>query len=191
MKIVTITLRVSVVFMLMCGVLYNLVVTGVSQAFMPFQANGSLIKNEQGELVGSKLIGQAFSDPGYFHSRISSIAYNGAGSGSSNYAPSSPDMLSRVKESMEQWKMENPQVPVEEVPADLLTNSGSGLDPHISPESARVQIPRIEKETGIAAGELTQMIERHTEGRELGFLGEPRVNVLELNLELQKVRAQS
>ncbi|WP_195574460.1 potassium-transporting ATPase subunit KdpC [Paenibacillus sp. 1001270B_150601_E10] len=191
MKIVTITLRVSLVFMLLCGVLYNLAVTGVSQAFMPFQANGSLIKNEQGELVGSKLIGQAFTDPGYFHGRISSIAYNGAGSGSPNYAPSSPDMLSRVKESMEQWKVENPQVPVEEVPVDLLTNSGSGLDPHISPESARVQIPRIEKETGITASDLTQMIERHTEGRELGFLGEPRVNVLELNLELQKVRAQS
>ncbi|MBR2568476.1 MAG: potassium-transporting ATPase subunit KdpC [Paenibacillus sp.] len=191
MKIITITLRVSIVFMLLCGVLYNLAVTGVSQAVMPFQANGSLIKNEQGELVGSKLIGQAFTDPGYFHGRISSIEYNGAGSGSPNYAPSNPDMLSRVKESMEQWKAENPQVPVEEVPMDLLANSGSGLDPHISPESARVQIPRIEKETGIAASELSHMIERHTEGREFGVVGEPRVNVLELNLELQQARAQS
>lgn len=191
MRIIMVTLRISVVFMLLLGVLYNLAVTGIAQAVMPYQANGSLIYNDKGELVGSKLIGQSFTDAAYFHGRISSIEYNGAGSGSPNYAPSNEAMLTRVQESMEQWKAENPQVPVEQVPHDLLSNSASGLDPHISPDSAKVQVPRIEKATGIAANELEAMIERHTEGRELGVFGEPRVNVLELNLELQKVRSQS
>ncbi|MGG3508977.1 potassium-transporting ATPase subunit KdpC [Paenibacillus lautus] len=182
-----IAVRTSLVFIVLCGVLYPLVTTGAAQLLMPKQAGGSLVTNSGGKVVGSELIGQNFTEPQYFHGRVSSIEYNGAGSGSNNYAPSNPDLIERTKASIESWKENNPDVPASKVPIDLVTNSGSGLDPHISPQAADIQIPRISKLTGIAEAELDQLVKEHTEGRDLGVFGEPRVNVLKLNLALAEL----
>lgn len=182
-----IALRMSLVFIVLCGVLYPLVTTGAAQLLMPKQAGGSLITDGDGNVVGSELIGQNFTEPQYFHGRVSSIEYNGAGSGSNNYAPSNPDLMERTKASIEAWKENNPDVPVSELPMDLVTNSGSGLDPHISLQAADIQVPRISKLTGIAEAELDQLVKDHTKGRDLGVFGEPRVNVLKLNLALQEL----
>ncbi|MEC0202204.1 potassium-transporting ATPase subunit KdpC [Paenibacillus lautus] len=182
-----IALRTSLVFIVLCGVLYPLVTTGAAQLLMPKQAGGSLITDGGGNVVGSELIGQNFTEPQYFHGRVSSIEYNGAGSGSNNYAPSNPDLIERTKASIEAWMENNPDVPVSEVPMDLVTNSGSGLDPHISPQAADIQIPRISKLTDVSEAELKLLMQEHTEGRDLGVFGEPRVNVLKLNLALQEL----
>lgn len=178
-------LRISFLFIVLCGLVYPLACTGLLQAMMPDRANGSLIRSSEGKVIGSELIGQKFDDPRYFQGRISSIDYDAGASGSNNYAPSSSDLLKRVKASMEAWKRENLEVPADQVPIALLTNSASGLDPHITPESARVQIPRISKLTGIPAEQLEQLVSKHTESRDLGIFGEPRVNVLRLNLDVQ------
>lgn len=180
-----IIVRLSLVFIMICGVVYPLATTAIAQVLMPSQANGSLITNKDGAVVGSALIGQQFNAPGLFHSRVSSIEYKAEASGSNNYAPSNPDMLKRVKDSIAQWQKDNPDVPVNRLPVDLITNSGSGLDPHISPEAAIAQIPRISKVTGIPAETLETLVNKHTEGRDLGVFGERRVNVLELNLDVQ------
>ncbi len=184
---VGIAVRTSFVFIVLCGLLYPLVTTGAAQLLMPKQANGSLIEDRSGNVVGSELIGQSFTDPKYFHGRLSSIEYDGAGSGSNNYAPSNPEMLERTKAEIEAWKKNNPGVPARELPIDLVTNSGSGLDPHITRKSAEVQIPRVSERTGIAEAELKRMVKEHTEGRDFGVFGEPRVNVLKLNLALQEL----
>ncbi|WP_042163970.1 potassium-transporting ATPase subunit KdpC [Paenibacillus gorillae] len=177
-------LRSSLVFIVLCGIIYPLVSTGAAQLLFPDQADGSLVKDGNGQIVGSALIGQPFKDPEYFQGRVSSIDYNAAGSGSNNYAPSNPALLDRTKASISQWKTENPDVPVEQLPIALITNSGSGLDPHITPQSAAVQIPRISKLTGLDEAELKLLVEANTEGRSLGLFGEIRVNVLKLNLQL-------
>jgi K+-transporting ATPase ATPase C chain len=182
---VVIAIRSSLVFIVLCGIIYPLACTGIAQLLMPHNANGSVIKDAAGAAIGSELIGQQFTDPKYFQGRISSIDYNAAGSGSNNYAPSNPDMLQRTQNSIEVWKKENPEVPISKLPIALITNSGSGLDPHITPDSAEVQIPRISRLTGMPAAELQQLVDKHTEGRDLGLFGEPRVNVLKLNLDLQ------
>lgn len=182
-----IALRASLVFIVLCGILYPLVTTGAAQLLMPDHANGSLIKDSDGKVVGSELIGQNFTNPKYFQSRVSSIEYNGAGSGSNNYAPSNPDLMERTKASIEAWKQNNPDVPVSELPIDLITNSGSGLDPHITPKSADVQIPRISKLTGVPEEELGKLVDQQTDSRDLGIFGEPRVNVLKLNLALSEL----
>jgi len=186
-SIISVAIRISLVFIILCGLVYPLLSTGLAQLLMPKQANGSLIKDANGTVIGSEVIGQMFKDQKYFQGRVSSIEYNAASSGSNNYAPSNPDMLKRTQESAAEWTKNNPDVPLSEVPIQLLTNSGSGLDPHISPKSAEVQIPRISKLTGISAGELEKIVESHTEGRDLGVFGEPRVNVLMLNIDLQKL----
>ncbi|OXM83703.1 potassium-transporting ATPase subunit KdpC [Paenibacillus rigui] len=179
-----IIIRMSLVFIVLCGIVYPLVCTGLAQALMPGRANGSLIQNSRGAIVGSELIGQKFTDPNYFQGRVSSIDYKAEASGSNNYAPSNPDMLKRTEESIEAWRKNNPDVPVSRLPIDLITNSGSGLDPHISPQSAIVQVPRISKLTGLPQAQLEQLVAVHTESRDLGVFGEPKVNVLELNLAL-------
>lgn len=184
---VWIAARAAIVFIVLCGIAYPLLCTGLAQLFFPHQANGSLIEDADGRTVGSALIGQSFADPIYFQGRVSSIDDNAKASGSNNYAPSNPDMIKRVQDSIEAWKLANPDVPVSKLPIDLITNSGSGLDPHISPESAAVQIPRISKLTGIAPDALRQLVDKHTQGRDLGLFGEPRVNVLELNIDLRKM----
>lgn len=180
-----IAVRAAIVFIVLCGIVYPLACTGLAQALMPGHANGSLIEDASGKSVGSELIGQTFTDPKYFQGRVSSIDNKAEASGSNNYAPSNPDMLKRTQDSIEAWRTANPDVPIGKLPIALMTNSGSGLDPHITPQSAEVQIPRISRLTGIAAADLEKLVDKHTEGRDLGLFGEPRVNVLKLNIDLQ------
>lgn len=180
-------IRITFTFLVLCGLVYPLIVTGIAQAVMKDNADGSLIYNNKNEVIGSKLIGQNFTDPRYFHGRVSSIEYKAEASGSNNYAPSNPDLEKRVEKSIEEWKKQNRAVPVTEVPIDLVTNSGSGLDPDISPQAASVQVDRISKLTKIPKETLDQLIKDQTEGAALGLFGENRVNVLKLNLELQKL----
>ncbi|UBR28418.1 K(+)-transporting ATPase subunit C [Bacillus sp. SD-4] len=180
-------IRITFTFLVLCGLVYPLIVTGIAQAVMKDNADGSLIYNDKNEVIGSKLIGQNFTDPRYFHGRVSSIEYKAEASGSNNYAPSNPDLEKRVEKSIEEWKKQNPSVPVTEVPIDLVTNSGSGLDPDMSPKAAYVQVERISKLTNIPKETLDQLIKDQTEGAVLGLFGETRVNVLKLNLELQKL----
>ncbi|MED2038080.1 K(+)-transporting ATPase subunit C [Bacillus wiedmannii] len=179
--------RITFTFLVLCGLVYPLIVTGIAQAVMKDNADGSLIYNDKNEVIGSTLIGQNFTDPRYFHGRVSSIEYKAEASGSNNYAPSNPDLEKRVEKSIEEWKKQNRAVPVTEVPMDLVTNSGSGLDPDISPQAASVQVERISKLTKIPKETLNQLIKDQTEGAALGLFGENRVNVLKLNLELQKL----
>ncbi|UVI28868.1 potassium-transporting ATPase subunit KdpC [Paenibacillus spongiae] len=181
-----VAVRASLVFIVLCGLVYPLVSTGAAQLLFPDQANGSVLEDRDGLVVGSELIGQPFTDPAYFHGRISSIDYKAEGSGSNNYGPSNADLIARVETSMEAWQKANPDVPIDRVPIALLTNSGSGLDPHITPESAKVQIPRISKLTGLTAEQLTKLVDEHTEERDLGVFGDPRVNVLKLNMALKE-----
>lgn len=181
-------LRLTATTIVLCGLVYPTVVTGVAQAVMPDKADGSLIYNSENEVIGSKLIGQNFQDPSYFYGRVSSIEYKSEASGSNNYAPSNPNLLKRTEETIQKWKEQNPTVPVTEVPIDLVTNSGSGLDPHISPEAAYVQIERVAKYTNISEEKLKDLIKSHIEEPELGMFGQEKVNVLELNLALQKLK---
>ncbi|MGO4180021.1 potassium-transporting ATPase subunit KdpC [Paenibacillus sp. MCAF9] len=182
-----IPLRISIIFMIICGIIYPLASTGAAQLLFPKQANGSLIKDSSGQVVGSELIGQSFVDPKWFQGRVSSIDYNAAGSGSNNFGPSNPALIERTKASIEAWKAQNPDVPVSQLPIALITNSGSGLDPHITPQSADVQIARISKLTGVSPAELEQLVKSNTEGRDLGVFGDERVNVLKLNIALSKM----
>ncbi|QJC51712.1 potassium-transporting ATPase subunit KdpC [Paenibacillus albicereus] len=191
MQLVTTSLRVSLVLMALCGLIYNLAVTGIAQGLMPHKADGSLIEDSSGRIVGSAHIGQTFTEPRWFHGRLSSIGYAADGSGTPNYAPSNPDLLERARQSAIDWQAANPAVPLGQVTADLITNSGSGLDPDISPEGARAQIPRVSAATGIPAAELEKLVERQVEPRQLGVFGEPTVNVLELNLALQALASNS
>jgi K+-transporting ATPase ATPase C chain len=181
-----IALRVSALFIILCGIVYPLVSTGLAQLLFPHQANGSLLKDQAGKVIGSELIGQSFTDPSYFQGRVSSIDYKAEASGSNNYAPSNPDLLARTQASIANWQKNNPDVPIDQLPIALITNSGSGLDPHITPQSALVQVPRISKLTGISTGELKALVDEYTENRDLGVFGERRVNVLKLNLALQE-----
>lgn len=176
--------RLCLVFIILCGIIYPLTSTAIAQIIMPSQANGSLLKNDAGVVVGSELIGQNFSDPALFHSRVSSIDYKAEVSGSNNYGPSNLDMLQRTKDFITEWQADNPDVALNELPIDLVTNSGSGLDPHITPASAIVQIPRISNLTGIPESQLEELVSKHTEGRDLRIFGEKRVNVLKLNMDL-------
>lgn len=178
-------IRVSIMTMILGGLLYPLATTGISKLLMPERANGSLIY-ENGHPVGSALIGQNVQDPALFHGRVSAIEYDAAASGSNNYAPSNPELIKRVEGTLQEWKKENPSVPLNQVPMDLMTDSGSGLDPHISPEAALAQVDRIAEATSISKSRLKELIVDHTEGKEWGFLGERRVNVLLLNLALKK-----
>ncbi|MGH9744843.1 MAG: potassium-transporting ATPase subunit KdpC [Candidatus Acidiferrales bacterium] len=169
------------------GIIYPLVVTGLAQLLYPRQANGELVYDTDGRIAGSKLLGQPFTSPGYFHSRPSAsgaAGYDPMASGGSNLGPTNKALIDRVAGSVQSLGAENPGA---QIPVDLATASGSGLDPHISPASADFQIPRVAHERGMNEAEVRAMVQKHTEPRQLGFLGEPRVNVLELNLELDAV----
>jgi potassium-transporting ATPase KdpC subunit len=174
------TLVTTVIF----GLIYPLVVTGMSQWLFPAQANGSLIV-KNGQVVGSRLIGQSFSGAKYFHSRPSAAGngYDPTASGGSNLGPTNQALVTRVQQDVAQWQQQNPGVPV---PADLVTASGSGLDPDISPASAEFQVAQVAKARGIGADDVRRIIAKHTLGRQWGIFGEPRVNVLELNLDLDQ-----
>ena len=168
------------------GIVYPLAVTGLAQIFFPRQANGELIRAD-GKVIGSQLIGQPFTSPGYFYSRPSAAGpagYDATQSGGSNLGPTNQALIARVQASMKQMQADNPGVPV---PVDLVTTSGSGLDPDISPAAADFQVPRVARERGMTQDDVRALVKKHTQGRQLGFLGEPRVNVLELNIELDSV----
>ncbi|WP_232698801.1 potassium-transporting ATPase subunit KdpC [Brevibacillus daliensis] len=181
-------LRVSLLLLIICGLIYPLAMTGIAQAIMPYKADGSLIVDKDGTVIGSELIGQKFTEPGYFIGRVSSIEYNAAGSGSNNYAPSNPAMIERTEIDLQAFLAANPDIKQEDVPADLMTNSASGLDPHLSPKAAKVQVPRIAKERNMDPNVLYQLVDKHIEGRSLGLFGEPRVNVLKLNMALDQLQ---
>ena len=181
-------MRLSLGVMVICGLLYPLAVTAVGQGLFNKQADGSLVYNSEGKVIGSELIGQSFDEPGYFHSRVSSIDYDAAGSGSPNYAPSNPDLIERTIQDTERWSEQNPEVSIEDLPNDLVTNSAPGLDPHISPEAALSQVPRVAEFTGINEKTLENLIETHTQGPSMGIFGSPGVNVLTLNLAIDEKR---
>jgi len=167
------------------GILYPLVVTGLAQLFFPAQANGGLIRRD-GVVVGSRLIGQPFVGPGYFHSRPSAAGaagYDATASTGSNLGPTNAQLIARINGDVARLHGENPNAPV---PVDLVTTSGSGLDPHISPAAAKFQVWRVAVEREVAEAEIEKLVSEHTEGRQWGFLGEPRVNVVELNLALDE-----
>jgi K+-transporting ATPase ATPase C chain len=180
-NVITATLM-TIVTTLLLGVIYPLAITGVAQAIFPDKANGQLIERN-GKVIGSRLIGQGFSSPGYFRSRPSAAGtgYDAANSAGSQLGPTNKKLIDNVKANVEAARKENPNVPV---PIDLVTASASGLDPHLSPAAVDFQVPRVARERGISEADLRNVVAAHTEGRQLGFLGEPRVNVLELNLAL-------
>ncbi len=177
-------LRINIFLTILLGIGYPLVVTGISQIVFPHQANGSLI-TKNGQVIGSELLGQSFSKPEYFQPRPSAAGngYDPTASGGSNYGPTNQKLIDRVKASVDQFHKDNPDYKGP-IPADLLTASGSGLDPDISPASAAAEVPRVAKARGISEDQLNQLVAEHTQTPELGILGEARVNVLDLNLAL-------
>jgi potassium-transporting ATPase KdpC subunit len=181
-KNLLIALWFTLVTTVMFGILYPLAITGLAQVLFPSKSKGQLIERN-GKIVGSRIIGQFFAGPGYFHSRPSAAGtgYDATSSSGSNLGPTNKALLDRVKADVEKAHTENSSVPV---PVDLVTASGSGLDPHISTASAEFQIPRVAKERKISEAELRALVQKFTEDRQFGILGEPRVNVLELNVEL-------
>jgi potassium-transporting ATPase KdpC subunit len=177
-----------VIFTVITGIIYPLFITGIAQAFLHRQANGSLIE-ENGNTVGSELIGQPFSGPEYFWGRLSATAtvpYNAAASSGSNYGPSNPALREAVRARIDALEAVDPDNN-EPVPADLVTFSGSGLDPDISLAAADYQVTRVARHRGLGEQQVRDLVEQYTEGRQLGILGEPRVNVLQLNLALDRL----
>lgn len=193
---------VSVVLMLICGLLFPCLLTGISRLIFPNQANGNLI-TVNGKAVGSENVGQEFTKDYYMWGRPSAYHYNvytedengkqyyndgtefaGLGSGSNNYAPSNPALSERIEADIETFLAKNPDVKREDIPTDLLTASGSGLDPHISPESAEIQIPRIAEASGLSEDKIRKIVADHTTGKALGVFGEETVNVLKVNIEI-------
>ena len=201
MKIIQKSIGVSIALMILCGLIYPLVMTGISQLILNKQANGSMIVVD-GKEVGSELIGQNFTDPKFFRGRVSSVnyntyteddmkpdengkaAYSGVGSGSQNLAPSNEALQERVETDIKDFLEAHPGVKKEDIPTDLLTSSGSGLDPNISPKAAEIQIPAVSKASGISETDLRKLVDKYTEGKSLGVFGEPRVNILKVNIEI-------
>jgi potassium-transporting ATPase KdpC subunit len=192
-------LRVSLVTCMLCGIVYPLAVTGLAQLLLPDQANGSLLRSPDGVVIGSRLIGQDWRGPQWFHGRPSATAaadphnpaktiaapYNAAASGGSNLGPTSRALVERLAADREALNAAQPQLAGRHLPSDMLTASGSGLDPDITPADAALQVPRIAEARDLSLAQVNVLVERDTVGRALGIFGEPRVNVLRLNLDLQ------
>jgi K+-transporting ATPase ATPase C chain len=188
MKNLVTAILMTFVTTVLLGLVYPLIVTGLAQVIFPDKANGQLIRAADGSVIGSRIIGQPFVGPGYFHSRPSAagtVGYDAGASSASNLGPTSQKLMDRMKADIERIQAQNPG---KQVPVDLVTASASGLDPHISPAAAEFQLPRIARERSLSEDTVRQLIARHTEGRQFGFLGEPRVNVLELNLDLDRTK---
>jgi K+-transporting ATPase ATPase C chain len=186
MKNLITAILMTIVTTVLFGLIYPLVLTGLAQVIFPDQANGQLIRSGDGTIIGSRIIGQPFSGAGYFHPRPSAAGaggYDAGASSASNLGPTSKKLIDRVKADVEKLQAENPGKPI---PVDLVTTSASGLDPHISPAAAEFQVPRVARERGISEDELRRSVARHIAGRQLLLLGEPTVNVLELNLDLDR-----
>jgi potassium-transporting ATPase KdpC subunit len=181
-KNLLIAVLMTTVTTLLLGVAYPLVVTGLAQVLFPDKANGQLIERD-GRIIGSRILGQAFSSPGYFRGRPSAAGsgYDAANSGGTNLGPTNKKLIDAVKASVDAARKENASAPV---PIDLVTSSASGLDPHLSPASATFQVARVARERGVGVDDVQRVVDAHTQGRQFGFLGEPVVNVLELNLAL-------
>jgi K+-transporting ATPase ATPase C chain len=181
-KNLVIALWFTLVTTVMFGILYPLAVTGLAQVFFPDQANGQLLQ-KNGKILGSRIIGQAFTERGYLHSRPSAAGtgYDATSSSGSNLGPTNKTLIDRVKGDVQKAQAENPSMPV---PVDLVTASGSGLDPEISPAAAEFQVPRVARERNISEAEVRTLVQKFTKNRQFGIFGEPRVNVLELNLAL-------
>ncbi len=194
MKVLLRAVTITIALFIICGLVYPLAMTGISQLLFHHEANGSMVEIN-GKQTASQLLGQNFTDSRYFHGRISAVnyntydskdktAYSGPGSGSANLAPSNPELVKRVRKDIDAFLKANPRIRKEDIPTDLLTSSGSGLDPDISPKAAKIQIPAISKATGISISDLEKIVEKYTTGRTLGIFGEPRFNVLKANIEI-------
>ena len=181
-KNLIIAILMTIATTVLLGIIYPLLVTGLAQLLFPRQANGKLIE-ANGKVVGSQLIAQAFTGPGYFHPRPSAVSYDPTNSNGSQLGPTNQKLIDRVKGEVAADCAENAGVPV---PIDLVTASASGLDPDITPAAAEFQLDSVAKKRGMTVEQLRALVDRHTEGRQFGILGEPRVNVLELNLELDQ-----
>jgi K+-transporting ATPase ATPase C chain len=184
-KNLIISVLMTLVTTVLFGLMFPLLITGLAQVLFPKKANGELL-SRNGRVVGSRLIGQSFSSSGYFHSRpsMAGTGYDAGNSSGSNLGPTNQTLVARVQGDADRLQAENPGAAI---PMDLLTTSGSGLDPHITPEAAEFQVPRIARERGVSEDIVREAIRQHTEARQFGFLGEPRVNVLELNLTLDEI----
>lgn len=187
MKTFVIALRATLVTLVLTGLVYPLVMTGLAQVLFPGAANASLAKDEAGKVVGSRLLAQAFANPAYFQPRPSAAGngYDGLASGGSNFGPTSAKLQERVKAEMARLQRENPQAPGP-IPVELVTTSGSGLDPHLSPQAARWQIPRVARARGVGPERIAAALDETVAGPDLGIFGEPTVNVLDLNLALDR-----
>src|SRR5258706_5171349 len=188
MKTFTIALRATIVTLVVTGLLYPFVMTGLAQILFPWRANGSLVTDEKGQVVGSELIAQGFVNPAYFQPRPSAAGekgYDATSSGGSNLGPTSKKLQDRINDDLKRLKTENPEA-ARAVPAELVTASASGLDPHLSPEAMLWQVPRVAKARGIAAERVKAVVDSSVEGRTFGILGEPRVSVLLANLALDR-----
>ena len=187
-RAILIALRATAVTLVLTGIAYPLLLTGLGQLLFPGEANGSLVRDEKGQVVGSALMGQVFTRPAYFQGRPSAAGekgYDGAASGGSNLGPTSQKLRDRAAADLARLRKDNPEA-TRPVPVELLTASGSGLDPHVSPAGALWQVPRVARARGVSQERMRSLVEAQIEGRQLGILGEPRVNVLLLNLALDR-----
>ena len=188
MKTMVIALRTTIVTLFLTGLFYPFAMTGLAQVLFPWRANGSLVTDEKGQVIGSELIAQGFANPAYFQPRPSAAGekgYDATSSSGSNLGPTSKKLQDRINDDLKRLKSENPEA-TGSVPAELVTASASGLDPHLSPEAMVWQVPRVAKARGITAERVKTVVDSNVEGRTFGILGEPRVNVLLVNLALDR-----